>query len=87
MMPVVTAFWDKLPGWLRKSLLILFILFYTPWWVREQVISFVDSRVHATITPLKDRRDAEITDMKEDISEIKQGVFRIEGYFINKDKK
>ena len=87
MMPVITAFWDKLPGWFRKVLIVAFIVFYTPWYVREQVISFVDSRVHATISPLKDKRDAELSVMKDDIHEIKQGVFRIEGYFINKENK
>jgi hypothetical protein len=76
------AIWDLLPGWLRTSILILFFVFYTPWWVREQVITFVDSRVHATITPLKDARDAEIALMKFELHETHEGVKEIRNHLL-----
>lgn len=68
------AIWEILPWWLKAIGVAGLILFYTPWYLREQAISFVDARVHATIVPLKEKRDVEIITMKEDISEIKSDV-------------
>ena len=86
-MPVfITFLWEKLPKWLQRVVIILVLLFYTPFWVREQMIQFVDTRVHAKIIPMKEQRDAEIATIKDDINDIKTDVRDIRNHLLGEKK-
>lgn len=72
MSAIVSFLWDKVPGWFRWLLVAGFFLFYTPIKVREELIYFIDGRVHAVVTPLKEKRDIELASINDTLKDVKE---------------
>jgi hypothetical protein len=72
MMTMMAFLWDKTPNYIKWPISIGFILFLIPLKIRDEAYGLIDARVHAVILPMKDKRDLEITQMKDDLKEIKE---------------
>lgn len=90
MGPLVTAaatyLWDKIPGWFKWILAAVVILFYTPIKIREELIYFIDTRVHAVIIPMKEKRDQELKDIHSDLGDMKQDIRDVKNYLLYKKR-
>lgn len=86
MMGPLSLIWDKLPAPLRWIILAGVILFYTPLKIREEAIQFVDTRVYAVITPMKDQRDMQILTMEQNIKDIKDDMREVRNHLLKGNK-
>lgn len=70
----IAFIWDKTPGIVKWPIVGGLILLWTPLKLREEAVKFIRHEVHAVVNPLKDQRDSEIRNLKDDISDIKADV-------------
>jgi hypothetical protein len=73
-----------LPNYIKWPLIIISALVILPFSAYRKAQSFVQEEVHAYILPMKDKRDAEIVEMKSDIRDIKEATGRIETILMSK---
>jgi hypothetical protein len=71
MKAIIEFIWEKTPSYVKWPIVGGLILIWTPLKIREDFIEFVDSRVHAVMTPMREKRDIEIAQMKADIADTK----------------
>jgi hypothetical protein len=85
----VAFLWDRVPGYVKWPVVLVMLLFWAPIRIRDEVFRVIDSRVHAVVAPMNDKRDDEIKGMKKDIKDSKRGI-EVIGYHlmgINKYKR
>lgn len=83
---MIDIIWNKLPKYIRWPILVGFFLFVMPVKVYEGAKHFVQSEVYAVILPMKEVRDLEMKQFKEDIGTIKQDTRDIRNYLMGHKK-
>jgi hypothetical protein len=71
---VIAFIWDRTPGFVKWPMVGGLILLWTPLKIREGAVNLIRQEVHAVVNPLKEQRDLEIKNLKEDISHIRSDV-------------
>lgn len=84
---MIDLIWNKLPKYIRWPILAAFFLLVMPIKVYEGAKAFVQSEVYAVILPMKEMRDLEMRQFKDDIATIKQDTRDIRNYLIGKREK
>lgn len=82
---MMSFIWDKTPSYIKWPMGLAFFLFLVPLKIRDELSGFVQKEVHATVFPMKEKRDLEILQMREDLNDIKKSTYRIESILM-KDK-
>lgn len=81
---MISFIWDKVPNYIKWPLAIAFFLFLIPLKIRDELSGFVQKEVHATVMPMKEKRDLEIAQIRSDLTEIKKSTHRIETILMEK---
>lgn len=82
---MMSFIWDKVPSYVKWPMAFAFFLFLVPLKIRDELSGFVQKEVHAYVIPMKEKRDLEIIQMRNDLNDIKKSTYRIESILM-KDK-
>lgn len=84
---MISFIWDKTPNYIKWPLAFAFFLFLIPLKIRDELSGFVQKEVHAYVIPLKEKRDLELIQMRNDLNEIKQDTRDIKLILMKKDNR
>lgn len=79
--------WNKLPSYIKWPLLVGVILFLLPIRIYESAKDFVHSEVQAVVIPIDEKRGLQITQMKDDIAQIKQDTRDIKNHLMSRGSR
>jgi hypothetical protein len=82
MAHILALLWDNTPKYIKWPVMTGVILFLIPLKIRDEMVGFVHKEVHAVILPMKEKRDMEILQMKNDIDEIKRDTRDIRNHLM-----
>lgn len=80
----VAMLWDKLPSYIKWSIAAGVLLFYTPIKIREEMIWFIDQRVHAITMPIKEKQLGELKNIDLRLRHIEQDTRDIKNALIQR---
>lgn len=81
---MIELLWSKLPKYIKWPAAGIFFLFLVPLKLREEAINLIDTRVHAMVIPMKEKRDLELLQLREDVATIKQDTRDIKNHLMNR---
>lgn len=70
--------WDKTPSYIKWPISIGFFLFLVPLKIRDEAYGLIDTRVHAVIIPMKEKRDLQIIQMDDRLQRIERNTEAIQ---------
>jgi hypothetical protein len=79
---LLALIWDNTPKYIKWPVMTAFFLFLVPLKIRDEAIGLIHKEVHAVILPMKEKRDMEITQMRDDIATIKQDTRDIRNHLL-----
>ncbi len=78
MTALIALFWDKTPNYIKWPVSIGFFLFLVPLKIRDEAYGLIDTRVHAVIVPLREKRDMQIIQMDQRLERIERNTDQIQ---------
>lgn len=78
MTAILALAWDKTPAYIKWPISIGFFLFLVPLKVRDEAYGLIDTRVHAVIVPMKEKRDLQIVQMDDRLQRIERNTETIQ---------
>jgi hypothetical protein len=76
--------WEKTPAYVKWPIVAGLFLIWTPIKLRDEAFNIIDSRVHAIMNPMKEKRDLQIANMEKDIDETKKYTKAMGFYLMGK---
>jgi hypothetical protein len=80
---MIEIIWNKLPSYIRWPLLVGFMFLLLPIKIYNGARDFIRSEVHAVVNPIDEIRGLQITQMKDDITQIKQDTREIKNHLMS----
>lgn len=81
---MLELFWSRLPSYIRWPIVLGGIFLILPVRIYEGARGLIQYEVHAVINPLEEKRELQMNQMKEDISQIKQDTRDIKNYLMQR---
>jgi hypothetical protein len=78
MMAILPFLWEKTPNYIKWPISIGFFLFLIPLKLRDEAYGLIDSRVHAVIVPMREKRDMQILSFEERLERIEKNTENIQ---------
>lgn len=83
---MISLIWEKLPGYIKWPLLISAFAFILPVRLYEGAKSFIHTEVNAVVVPIEEKRDIQMTVLRDDIATIKQDTRDIKNHLMKGQK-